>query len=160
VALLSAIAGVPVRQDLAITGSINQKGEVQPIGGVNEKIEGFFAVCKARDLTGAQGVVIPKTNIKNLMLKKEVVQAVKDGKFQIYAVTTIDEAVSILTGVPAGERKDDGTWPEGTFNFLVDKRLKEIAKKLKADEKGDKEKEPEKKKDENNDAPKKEPYRP
>jgi lon-related putative ATP-dependent protease len=160
VALLSAIAGVPVRQDLAITGSINQKGEVQPIGGVNEKIEGFFAVCKARGLTGGQGVVIPKTNIKNLMLKKEVVRAVKDGKFQIYAVTTIDEAVSILTGVPAGERTDDGTWPEGTFNFLVDKRLKEIAKKLKADEKGDKEKEPEKKKDENNDAPKKEPERP
>jgi len=154
-ALLSAAAGVPVRQDLAITGSINQKGEVQPIGGVNEKIEGFFAVCKARGLTGDQGVVIPKSNVKNLMLKKEVAQAVKDGKFQIYAVTTVDEAIGILTGIPAGERQADGNWPEGTFNFLVDKRLKEIAMKLKADEKGDKDKE-EKVKEENNDEVKKE----
>jgi lon-related putative ATP-dependent protease len=155
VALLSAIAGVPVRQSLAITGSINQKGEVQPIGGVNEKIEGFFAVCKARGLTGDQGVVIPKANIKNLMLRKEVVQAVKDGKFRIYAVGSADEAIGILTGMPAGERGEDGAWPEGTFNFLVDKRLKDIAKKLKAEEKGEKEKEPEKKKEENNDEPKK-----
>ncbi len=155
-ALLSAVAGVPVRQDLAITGSFNQKGEVQPIGGVNEKIEGFFAVCKAKGLTGSQGVVIPKSNVKNLMLKKEVVQAVKDGKFQIYAVTTVDEVISVTTGMPAGERQTDGSFPEGTFNFLVDKRLKDIAKKLKADEKGEKDKEPEKKKDENNDEPKKE----
>jgi predicted ATP-dependent protease len=117
---------------------------VQPIGGVNEKIEGFFAVCKARGLTGDQGVVIPKANIKNLMLKKEVVQAVKDGKFSIYAVGSADEAIGILTGMPAGERGEDGAWPEGTFNFLVDKRLKDIAKKLKAEEKGEKEKEPEK----------------
>jgi hypothetical protein len=152
VAVLSAIAGVPVRQDLALTGSINQMGEFQPIGGVNEKIEGFFAVCKARGLTGSQGVVIPKLNVKNLMLKKEVAQAVKDGKFGIYAVATVDEAITILTGVPAGERLTGGTWPAGTFNFLVDKRLKEFAKKQKADEKG--EKEPEKKKDENNDEPK------
>ena len=154
VALLSAIAGVPVRQDLALTGSINQMGEVQPIGGVNEKIEGFFAVCKARGLTGDQGVVIPKINVKNLMLKKEVAQAVKDGKFRIYAVATVDEAVAILTGMSAGERQADGIWPEGSFNFLVDKKLKEMAKKLKADEKGEKDKE-EKKKDENNDEPKK-----
>jgi lon-related putative ATP-dependent protease len=158
VSLLSAVAEVPVRQDLAITGSINQKGEVQPIGGVNEKIEGFFAVCKARGLTDTQGVVIPKINLKNLMLKKEVVQAVKDGKFQVYAVASADEAISILTGMPAGERQPDGTWPEGSFNFLVDKRLKDIAKKLKTDEKGDKDKDKEeKKKEENNDEPKKEP---
>jgi lon-related putative ATP-dependent protease len=158
VALLSAVTGVPVRQDLAMTGSINQKGEVQPIGGVNEKIEGFFAVCKAKGLTGSQGVVIPKSNIKNLMLRKEVARAVQEGKFRIYAVSTADEAVSLLTGMPAGE-KHDGAWPEGTFNFLVDKRLKEMAKKLKADDKGDKDKEPEKKKDENNGEPKKEPVK-
>ena len=155
--LLSAIAEVPVRQDLAITGSINQKGEVQPIGGVNEKIEGFFAVCKARGLTGSQGVVIPKSNVKNLMIKKEVLQAVKGGAFRIYAVTTADEAVSILTGLPAGERREDGTWPEGTINFLVDRRLREMAKKLKADEKGEKEKEPEKKEENNEEPKKKEP---
>ncbi len=155
VALLSAVAGVPVLQGIAITGSINQKGEVQPIGGVNEKIEGFFAVCKAKGLSGDQGVVIPKSNVKNLMLKKDVVQAVKDGTFRVYAVSTVDEAVSLLTGLPAGERKEDGTWPEGTFNFLVDKRLREMAKKQKADEKGEREKEPEKKKEENNDEPKK-----
>ena len=154
VALLSAITGVPVRQDLAMTGSINQKGEVQPIGGVNEKIEGFYAVCNARGLTGGQGVVIPRSNVKNLMLKKEVVQAVKGGKFRIYAVSTADEAVSLLTGLPAGQRRADGTWPEGTLNFLVDKRLREMAKKQKADEKSEKEKEPEKK-EENNDEPKK-----
>ncbi len=155
VALLSAVAEVPVRQGLSITGSVNQRGEVQPIGGVNEKIEGFFAVCRAKGLTGEQGVVIPRSNVKNLMLKKDVVQAVKEGKFRIYAVSTVDEAVSLLTGMQAGERKADGSWPEGTFNFLVDKRLKEIAKKLKADEKSEKDKEPEKKKDENNDEPKK-----
>ena len=154
VAVLSAIAEVPVRQDLALTGSINQMGEVQPIGGVNEKIEGFFAVCKARGLTGSQGVVIPKINVKNLMLKKEVAQAVKDGKFRIYAVATVDEAVAVLTGMPVGVRQADGAFPAGTFNFLVDRNLKEMAKKQKADEKG--EKEPEKKKDENNDEPPKE----
>ncbi|MDH4161549.1 MAG: AAA family ATPase [Nitrospirota bacterium] len=155
VALLSAVTGVPARQDFAITGSINQKGEVQPIGGVNEKIEGFFAVCKARGLTGDQGVVIPRKNVMHLMLKKEVVQAVKEGKFRIYAVSTADEALFLMTGVVAGERKTDGTWPEGTLNYLVDKRLKEIAKKLKADEKAeakDKEKEKEKK-EENNETP-------
>lgn len=151
VALLSAIAGVPVRQDLALTGSINQMGEVQPIGGVNEKIEGFFAVCKARGLTGDQGVVVPKLNVKNLMLKKEVAQAVTDGKFRIYAVATVDEAIAVLTGMPAGERLVDGTFPAGTFNFLVDRNLKEMAKKQKADEKG--EKEEKKKKEENNDEP-------
>ena len=158
VALLSAVAGVPVMQNIAVTGSINQKGEVQPIGGVNEKIEGFFAVCKARGLTGVQGVVVPRTNVRNLMLKKEVVQAAKDGKFRVYAVGTADEAITILTGMSAGERQEDGAWPEGTFNFLVDRRLREMAKRLKAEEKGEKEKEPEKKKEENNgETPKKEP---
>jgi lon-related putative ATP-dependent protease len=149
IALLSAVAEVPVRQDLAITGSINQKGEVQPIGGVNEKIEGFYAVCSARGLTGSQGVVVPKANIRHLMLKKEVLEAVKAGKFRVYAVTTADEAIAILTGMEAGERHPDGTWPEGTFNFLVDKRLRDMAKKLKADDKGEEKKE---KKEENDEA--------
>ena len=151
IALISGIAEVPVKQNIAITGSINQKGEIQPIGGVNEKIEGFFAVCKNRGLTGDQGVIIPQINIKNLMLKKEIVGAVKEGKFRVYAVKTVHEALEILTGIPAGERRTDWTWPEGTVNFLVDKRLKEMAKKLKAEDKS----EGEKKKEENNEtAPK------
>ncbi|MGE5173581.1 MAG: Lon protease family protein [Betaproteobacteria bacterium] len=149
IALLSGIAEVPIRQNFAITGSINQKGDIQPIGGVNEKIEGFFAVCKNRGLTGDQGVIIPQLNVKNLMLKKEVVDAVKDGTFRVYAVKTVNEALEIFTGLPAGERKEDGTYPEGTFNFLVDRRLKEMAKKLKAEDKGEEKKE---KKEENNDA--------
>jgi lon-related putative ATP-dependent protease len=160
VALLSAVAGVPVRQNIAITGSINQKGEIQPIGGVNEKIEGFFSVCKARGFTGDQGVVIPKANVRNLMLKKEVVQAVKDGKFGVLAVSTADEAITVMTGIPAGTRQDDGTWPEGTFNFLVDRNLREMARKQKAEDKGEKDRDrEEKKKDENNDELKKEPER-
>ncbi len=155
IALLSGIAGVPVKQSMAITGSINQKGEVQPIGGVNEKIEGFFSVCKNRGLTGEQGVIIPQLNVKNLMLKKEVVDAAKAGKFRIYAVTTVDEALEILTGLPAGARREDGTFPEGTLNYLVDKRLKEMSKKLKSEDKGEEKKE---KKEENNEAvPKKNP---
>ncbi len=155
IALLSGIAEAPVKQNFAITGSINQKGEIQPIGGVNEKIEGFFSVCKNRGLTGEQGVIIPQLNVANLMLKKEVVEAVKEAKFRIYAVRTVNEALELLTGLPAGERQADGTWPEGTFNFLVDKRLKEMAKKLKSDDKTEEKKE---KKEENNEAaPKKEP---
>jgi len=151
IALISGIAEVPVKQNIAITGSINQKGEIQPIGGVNEKIEGFFAVCKNRGLTGDQGVIIPQLNVKNLMLKKEIAGAVKEGKFRVYAVRTVHEAIEILTGLPAGERRTDWTWPEGTVNFLVDKRLKEMSKKLKAEDKS----EGEKKKEENNEnAPK------
>jgi len=113
---------------------------------VNEKIEGFFAVCRNRGLTGDQGVIIPRSNVKNLMLKKEVVNAVKDGKFRIYAVNNAQEAIELLTGAPAGERGPDGAYPEGSVNFLVDKRLKEMAKKQKAEDKG----EGEKKKEENN----------
>jgi predicted ATP-dependent protease len=149
IALISGIAEVPVKQGLAITGSINQKGEIQPISGVNEKIEGFFAVCKNRGLTGEQGVIIPQINVKNLMLKKDVVDAVRDGKFHVYAVKTVNEAIEILTGMPAGERQADWTYPSGTTNFLVDKRLKEMSKKIKAEEK----QEGEKKKEENNEMP-------
>ncbi len=149
IALLSSIADVPVKQGLAVTGSINQKGDIQPIGGVNEKIEGFFAVCKNRGLNGGQGVIIPQINVKNLMLKKEVVQAVRDGKFKVYAVKNIDEALELMTGLPAGERRENGTYPEGTVNFLVEKRLREMSKKLKTEEK-EEEKE---KKEENNENP-------
>ena len=156
IALLSGIADTPIRQHIAITGSINQKGEIQPIGGVNEKIEGFFSVCKNRGLTGDQGVIIPQLNAKNLMLKKEVVEAVKENKFRVYAVRTVNEALEILTGLPAGERQADGTWPDGTFNFLVDKRLKEMAQKLKGDERRGEEKK-EKKEDNSEAAPKKDP---
>lgn len=129
--LLSALSGLPLRQDIAITGSVNQKGEIQPIGGVNEKIEGFFEVCKKRGLKGSEGVIIPKANIDDLMLKDEVISACREGKFHIYAVETIDEAIEILTGVPAGEKDEKGNYPEGMVNYLVAKKLKEYALKWK-----------------------------
>lgn len=131
-AILSSLSGLPINQSIAVTGSVNQNGEIQPIGGVNQKIEGFFDVCKAKGLTGKQGVLIPHQNIKHLMLREDVVQAVKDGKFHVWAVRTIDEGISILTGTPAGERQADGTYPEGTVNHLVQKRLKELARSLSA----------------------------
>jgi predicted ATP-dependent protease len=130
-AVLSSLSDLPIRQDVAVTGSVNQKGEIQPIGGVNQKIEGFFDVCKAKGLTGAQGVMIPYQNIRNLMLREDIVKAVHNGQFQIHAVKTIDEGIEILTGVPAGERKADGTYPEDTVNYRVDKRLRELAEGVK-----------------------------
>ncbi len=139
-ALLSSIAGVPLKQCFAVTGSMDQNGLVQPIGGVNEKIEGFFELCKLRGLDGSHGVVIPRRNVKNLMLKKEVVDAVRDQKFSIYPIDFIDEGLEILTGMPAGKRGEDGTYPEGTVNFLVARRLNEIAEALK-EKKDDKEEE-------------------
>ena len=129
--ILSALSGLPIKQNIAVTGSVNQKGEVQAIGGVNEKIEGFFEVCKAKGLTGEQGVMIPDSNVQNLMLKEEVVDAVKEGKFNIYSVKTIDEGIEVLTGAKAGERRADGTYEEGTVNYLVDKQLRDMAEKLK-----------------------------
>lgn len=129
-AILSSLANVPIKQYIAVTGSVNQKGEVQAIGGVNEKIEGFFKCCKKKGLTGRQGVMIPKANVKDLMLREEVVEAVKEGKFHIYAVSTIDEGIEILTGIKAGERDKDGKYPEGTINYLVDKKLRELAEGL------------------------------
>ncbi|HMK94952.1 MAG TPA: ATP-binding protein [Candidatus Limnocylindrales bacterium] len=129
--ILSALSGLPIKQTIAVTGSVNQKGEVQAIGGVNEKIEGFFEVCRLQGLTGQQGVMIPESNVQNLMLKEEVVQAVKEGKFNIYSVKTIDEGVEFLTGTKAGERHADGTFEEGTVNYLVDKQLTQMANKLK-----------------------------
>lgn len=129
-ALLSSLSGLPIRQGIAVTGSVNQKGELQPVGGVNQKIEGFFQVCKAKGLTGNQGVIIPRQNLRNLMLRQEVVDAVGEGKFHIYAVGTIDEGMEILTGVEAGEKSEDGTYPDGTINFKVDQKLKEMAARL------------------------------
>ncbi len=138
-AILSSLSKLPLRQDIAVTGSLNQKGEIQPIGGVNEKIEGFFEVCKAKGLTGNQGVIIPHQNIKNLMIHNEVIEAVKQAKFHIYPVKTIDEGIEILTGVKAGEIKKDETYEEGTVNYLVDQELQRLAKSWKtfaAPEKG------------------------
>jgi lon-related putative ATP-dependent protease len=129
-AILSALSELPIKQRLAVTGSVNQKGEVQAIGGVNEKIEGFFEVCKAKGFTGKQGVMIPESNVQNLMLKEEIVEAVKAGQFHIYAVKTIDKGIEVLTGVKAGERRPDGTFEEGTVNYMVDKHLKDMAEKL------------------------------
>jgi predicted ATP-dependent protease len=124
--LLSALADVPLGQNLAITGSVSQRGEAQPIGGVNWKIEGFYKVCKARGLDGKQGVIIPKANVQDLMLKKEVVDAVRDGKFHIWAVGHADEAVELLTGMPAGQRRPDGTFEPDTVNAKVDQKLRQM----------------------------------
>jgi lon-related putative ATP-dependent protease len=126
-AILSSLSGLPLKQYIAVTGSVNQKGEVQAIGGVNEKLEGFFEVCKAKGLTGKQGAMIPSSNVQNLMLKEEIVEAARSGTFRIYPVKTIDEGIEVLTGVTAGERQPDGTFKEGTVNYLVDKRLREMA---------------------------------
>jgi predicted ATP-dependent protease len=130
-ALLSSISGVPLRQGIAVTGSVNQNGEIQPIGGVNQKIEGFFKVCKAIGLTGDQGVAIPKKNVVNLMLCKDLIEAVKKGQFHVYAVNTIDEGIGILTGMEAGEQRGDGTYPDGSLNFVVNQKLVEMAEKMK-----------------------------
>jgi ATP-dependent Lon protease len=135
-ALLSSLSGLPLRQDIAVTGSVNQKGEVQPIGGVNEKIEGFFDVCKAKGLTGKQGVMIPHLNVGDLMLRKDVIEAVKEGKFHIYPVKSINQGIEILTGVEGGESLDGGKFKEGTVNDLVDKKLRELGIKIKEFEEG------------------------
>jgi lon-related putative ATP-dependent protease len=129
-AILSALSGLPVKQSIAVTGSVNQKGEVQAIGGVNYKLEGFYEVCKMKGFTGKQGAMIPASNVQDLMLKEEIVAAAKDGKFTIYPVNTIDEGIEVLTGVPAGKRRPNGTFPEGTVHYLVDKRLREMAERV------------------------------
>jgi lon-related putative ATP-dependent protease len=126
-ALLSAIAGLPLRQDLAVTGSVNQKGQVQAIGGAIYKIEGYFDVCRAKGLTGTQGVMIPVSNVLNLMLRDDVIEAVRDGKFHIYSVETIEQGFSLLTGVPAGRRGDDGRYPDGSGFARVDAALRQMA---------------------------------
>jgi len=133
-ALLSALSNVPIQQRFAVTGSVNQHGQVQAIGGVNEKIEGFYAVCKAEGLTGNQGVVIPESNVQNLMLKDEVVEAVRTGKFHIYPVETIDEGIELLTGKAAGVRRPDGSFPPESINGLVEGRLREMIKAMRKSE--------------------------
>jgi predicted ATP-dependent protease len=126
-AILSSLSGVAIDQSLAVTGSVNQRGEIQPIGGVNEKIEGFYEVCKLKGITGKQGVIIPHQNVKNLMLKLEVVQAVEDGKFNIYAIDHIDQGIELLMKKPAGERLKNGKFKRGTIHYLADKKLAELA---------------------------------
>ncbi len=126
-ALLSALSRVPIRQELAVTGSVNQWGEIQPIGGVKEKIEGFFDLCKLRGLTGTQGVLIPVQNVSDLMLNNEVVDAVAEGKFHVYAIASIDQGIEVLTGVAAGARDADGEFPAGSINYLVQLRLHELS---------------------------------
>jgi len=140
-AVLSSLAEVPIRQDIAVTGSINQKGEVQAIGGVNQKIEGFFRTAQGKGLTKEQGVIIPRSNIQNLMLEEEVVEAVREGKFHIYAVSAVDQAMEILTDLPAGEKKPDGTFEEGTLNYLVDEKLAKTVELLRSFEAKEKEEE-------------------
>ena len=147
-ALLSRLADAPIKQGLAVTGSVNQKGEVQAIGGVNEKIEGFFEVCRVRGLTGKQGVIIPVSNVKHLMLKEDVVAAISQGNFHIYPVSTIDEGIEILTGIKAGKRLKNGSFQADSINDRVQRRLITLAKKLR-DFSKDEEK-PEKRKDTNN----------
>lgn len=138
-AILSSLSGIPLRQDIAVTGSVNQRGEIQPIGGINEKIEGFFDICKARRLTGKQGVLIPYQNIDDLMLRHDVIEEVKNGKFHIYAIKTIDEGIELLTGIPAGKKLKNGNYPEGTIHYFVDRRLTEFAKRWKEIETDEKE---------------------
>jgi lon-related putative ATP-dependent protease len=131
-ALLSSLSGLPLKQGIAITGSMNQLGEVQPIGGVNVKIEGFFDVCRDKGLTGTQGVIIPRRNVRNLMLKGEVRDAVAEGKFAVYPIDFVDEGFEILTGVLAGEKRDDGSYSEGTSNRAIHDRLRSLATRYKA----------------------------
>lgn len=129
-ALLSALADAPIDQGIAVTGSVNQRGEVQPIGGVNEKVEGFYQVCKARGLTGRQGVMIPRQNLPNLMLSEELVQAVLAGRFWVWAVGSIEEGIEVLTGVAAGVKGADGTYPKGSLFERVDQRIEKLVRNL------------------------------
>ena len=126
--LLSSLSGIPINQSIAVTGSVNQKGQIQPIGGVNEKIEGYFQVCKVRGLDGSHGVMIPVQNVDNLQLSDEIIDAVKEKKFHIYSISTIEEGIEVLTGVPAGRKDKDGHFPAGTVNYLVYEKLKKYAK--------------------------------
>jgi predicted ATP-dependent protease len=129
--LLSALAEVPLRQDIAVTGSVNQMGEIQPVGGISEKVEGFFAVCKQSGLTGRQGVIVPTQNRNNLILSHETQQAIRDGHFHIYAVSAIDEGMEILTGIESGRRTQRGSYKSGTINGFVEKRLRDMASQVK-----------------------------
>jgi predicted ATP-dependent protease len=142
--LLSCLADIPLAQSIAMTGSVSQRGEFQPIGGVNWKIDGFFKVCKARGLDGSHGVIIPKANVQDLMLRPEVVEAVQEGKFHVWAVGHVNEALEILTGLPAGRRLPEGGFEPDSINFRADQKLRqlmEIAKELMKEEKSGQSKE-------------------
>jgi predicted ATP-dependent protease len=130
-ALASALSGLPLRQDIAVTGSMNQQGEIQAIGGINEKIEGFFDVCKIKGLSGTQGVIMPHSNVEDLMLREEILDAVAAKKFHIWPVARIEEGIEILTGATAGKRHDDGTFEQGTVFALIDERLNQMASTMK-----------------------------
>jgi len=127
-ALLSAISGLPVAQGIAVTGSVDQNGNVQAVGGATPKVEGFFQVCKVKGFTDHQGVLVPRDNLKHLMLNDEVTAAVEASRFHVYGVSTIDEGIEVLTGIPAGERRKDGTYPAGTVHYLVELRLQEMVR--------------------------------
>lgn len=127
-AILSSLSNIPINQSIAVTGSVNQKGELQPIGGVNEKIEGFYQICKMRGFNGEQGVIIPKQNVRNLHLSDDIIDSVKHGKFHVYACGTIDEGIEILTGVPAGKKDRNGNFPNGSINYLALEKLKKFSK--------------------------------
>src|SRR5216683_6580743 len=130
-ALLSALSGLPIRQDIAVTGSVSQQGDIQPIGGVNQKIEGYFDVCRLKGLTGTQGVMMPESNVEDLMLREDVVEAVAAGRFHIHPVASVEQGIEVLTGVRAGQRGAEGTFETDTCYALVDQRLHEMAKTLK-----------------------------
>jgi ATP-dependent Lon protease len=134
-AILSSLAELPIKQGIAVTGSVNQRGEIQAIGGINQKIEGFFDICRLKGLTGGQGVLMPRSNLRNLMLRPDVIDAVREGRFHIYAVSTVNEGIEVLTGTPAGERGADEHYPENSVNGLVEKtllRYAELQKQLAA----------------------------
>ncbi len=131
--LLSSLSGIPINQSIAVTGSVNQKGQIQPIGGVNEKIEGFFQICKMRGLDGSHGVMIPVQNVDNLQLSDDIIEAVKNKQFHIYSISTIEEGIEVLTGVPAGKKDKEGHFPAGTINYLVYEKLKKYAEISKKD---------------------------
>ena len=137
-ALLSALSGIPIQQGIAVTGSVNQRGQIQPIGGVNHKIEGFYAVCKAKGLNGQQGVMIPKSNERHLMLKEEVVEAIAAGRFHVWSVATIEQGIEILTGIPAGSLDKQGRFAKGTVFYAVDQALKKMHDRMREDEAGKK----------------------
>lgn len=126
-ALLSSLSGIPINQSIAVTGSVNQKGEIQPIGGINEKIEGFYQICKMRGFNKKHGVIMPIQNVRNLHLSDEIIEDVKKGNFHVYAISSIDEGIEILTGVPAGKKNKDGKFPAGSINYLVYEKLKNYA---------------------------------
>jgi predicted ATP-dependent protease len=130
-AILSSLAEIPIRQGIAVTGSVNQHGEVQAIGGVNQKIEGHYDVCRLKGLTGDQGVMVPRANLRHLMLRPDVVEAAQAGKFHVYAVATIDEGIEVLTGVAAGERDAAGNYSEGSINQRVQKKLQQFTEQQK-----------------------------